>query len=202
MAKILKLHQQKPLRLGHKKVNKNKLSKLEDKGQLNLFKKKVPKILSIEEDLSPFEFAFKRDENNDKGAKEAYLQAIAKKDRAADAYCNLGIIEAKSGHDIKAIDYFSQSLALAARHFEAHFNMANIYFDNENYPLAKLHYKTALELEPDDPNVYYNLGLVYALQEEVTAAIEVLSTYVTMVKEHDAAKANELISNLKLSSER
>lgn len=198
--KILKLYQQKPLRLGHKKASKNKLVKLEDKGQLNLFKKKAPKIFSMAEELSPFELAFKQDEQNNDGAKKAYLKAIEKEDRVADAYCNLGIIEAKSGHDVQAIDYFSQALTLFPRHFEAHFNLGNIYFDNENYALARLHYETAIGLNPDDANVYYNLGLVLALQEDITGAINSLSTYVSMVKETDAAPANELIATLKLSN--
>lgn len=200
MSNILKLHQQKPLRLGHKKVSKNKLSKLEDEGQLNLFKKKKAKIISMGEGLSPFDLAFKQDEQNSESARKSYLKAIEEEDRIADAYCNLGIIEAKSANDVKAIDYFSQALLHSPRHYEAHFNLANIYFDNENYPLAKLHYQTAIEIEPNDANVYYNLGLVLALQEEIIESIDSLSNYVSLVKENEATKAKELITTLKLST--
>ena len=77
--------------------------------------------------------------------------------------------------------------------------MANIYFDNENYPLANLHYGTALEIDADDPNIYFNLGLVQALQEDIMASIESLSTYANMVNKDEAIKANELISQLSLS---
>ena len=151
MANILKLHQQKPLRLGHKKVNKNKLSKLEDEGQLNLFKKKVPKILSMGEELSPFELAFKHDENNAEGARKAYLKAIKKNDRVADAYCNLGIILSQKDEPAKAIDYLTKSLKENPRHFEAHYNLANVYFDQGNFELAKMHFEVAIEIEPSFP---------------------------------------------------
>lgn len=193
---IFKLHQQQPARLGHKKASRNKQGKMEDEGQLNLFRKRVPKIISMPEKLSPFEQAFKDDESGSKNAKKAYLRAIEENDCKADALCNLGIIEAKEGRDVKAIDCFSRALAEEPRHFEAHFNLANIYFDNENYPLAGLHYKTALEIDPNDPNIYFNLGLVQAIQEDTNSAIRSLTTYAGMVSRNDAEKANILITQL------
>jgi len=199
MSNIFKLHQDKPTRLGHKKAKKDNQGTMEAEGQLNLFLKPSLKIISMPKKLSPFEQAFQDDENGNSKARKAYLKAIENNDRKADALCNLGIIEAKDAHDVKAIDCFSQALIEEPRHFEAHFNLANIYFDNENYPLANLHYKTALEIDPDDPNIYFNLGLVQALQEDIKASIESLYTYANMVNKDEAIKANELISQLSLS---
>jgi tetratricopeptide (TPR) repeat protein len=200
--KILKLHEHKPLRLGHKKVNKNKLYELENQGQLNLFKKpgKAIKILDFGKELTPFEIAFKADEAENESAPEAYLKSIEQKDRVADAYCNLGIIEAKKGNDIKAIDYFSRALINDARHYETHFNLANIYFDNGNLPLAKLHYQTAIEIEPNDPNIYFNLGLVQALSGDTEEALISLNRYVSMVDQEDSVIARDLIDQLTLSN--
>jgi Flp pilus assembly protein TadD len=198
--KILKLHQDKPTRLGHKKAKKDQLGKMEAEGQMNLFRKPSPKIISMQPKLSLFEQALQYDENDNDNARKIYMDAIENNDRKADALCNLGIIEAKDGNDVKAIDCFSKALIEDARHFEAHFNLGNIYFDNENYPLARLHYQTALEIEPGDANIYYNLGLVQALQEDIKSSIESLSTYAQMVNKDEAVKANALISQLSMSN--
>lgn len=196
--KILKLHEHKPLRLGHKKVNKYKITRLENEGQLNLFNKSrsEPKIFPMQEKANSFDIAYQKDEEENETAQQAYLKAIANNDRPEDAYCNLGIIEAKKGNDIKGIDYFSRALVIDPRHYEAHFNLANIYFDNENYTLAQLHYKTSLEIEPNDANIYFNLGLVQALMEEIKEAIASLKIFVSLVSEEEAQKANELINRL------
>ena len=193
---ILKLQQRKPARLGHKKARKNKLGKMEAEGQLNLFPRSSPKIISLTDKSGLFEQALLYDESENSKARKAYLEAIENNDRKADALCNLGILEAKDGQDIKAIDCFSKALIEDPRHFEAHFNLANIYFDNENYSLACLHYKTALEIEADDANTYFNLGLVQVLQGNVKEAIDSLSTYSKMVGTKDAAKAIDLVNQL------
>lgn len=82
---IFKLHEQKPVRLGHKKANNDKKSKMEEKGQLNLFEKKPAKIFSIDKKLSAFEQAFVFDENGDTQARELYLKAIEENDCSADS---------------------------------------------------------------------------------------------------------------------
>ena len=124
------------------------------------------------------------------------VSGLEDNDRKADALCNLGIIEAKDGQDIKAIDCFSKALIEDPRHFEAHFNLGNIYFDHENYPLAQLHYQTALEIEQGDANIYFNLGLVQVLTNDINGAIESLSTYSKMAGKDESAKAQDLVSQL------
>ena len=196
MSNIFKLHQNKPVRLGHKKVSNGKKSRMEEKGQLNLFEKRPAKIFSLQKKLSPFEQAYIFDEQGNTLARESYLNAIEENDFPADAYCNLGIIEAHDGNYVRAIDCFSHALILEPRHYEAHFNLANLYFDNEDLKLARLHYEMAKEIEPGDPNIYFNLGLVQAMQEDIKAAIESLSVYSKMVGGHEAVKTNELLASL------
>ena len=196
MSNIFKLHKQKPVRLGHKKAKSNKRKQMEEEGQLNLFKKPSPQILSLPKKMSSFELAYLNDEQGNPNAKEAYLKAIEKGDYKADAYCNLGILESHDGNYIKAIDYFSQALTTDPRHYEAHFNLANLYFDNEDLKLAKLHYESAKSIEPDDANIYFNLGLVQAMIGDTSSAIKSLSTYSQMVGNKEAGKAIDLVSQL------
>jgi len=196
MSNIFKLHKEKPVRLGHKKAKNSKKQQMEDKGQQNLFEKSSPQILSLPKKMSAFEQAYLNDEQGNPNAKEAYLKAIEKGDFKTDAYCNLGILEAHAGDYIKAIDYFSLALSTDPRHYEAHFNLANLYFDNEDLKLAKLHYETARSIEPDDANIYFNLGLVQAIIGDISSSIKSLSTYAQMVGNKEAGKAMALVSQL------
>ena len=92
------------------------------------------------------------DEQGDKQrAKIGYLQAIEQEDSMADAYCNLAIIESLGGRHAKAIDSFTNCLKIDPRHFEAHYNLANLYGEIGNFPLAKAHYEISIQLEPVFP---------------------------------------------------
>ena len=146
-----------------------------------------------------FEQALTLDEAGDiLGAKEAYKGAIKNGDRIADAYCNLGILESRN-NSISAIDCFTRSLKASPRHFQSHYNLANLYSEEKNYALAKLHYEIAIEIAPDFPNAHYNLGLVLALMKEYQPAIETLSTYRKLAPPSELGKTNELIGSLRRS---
>lgn len=83
----------------------------------------------------------------------------------ADAYCNLGIMETRAGRTARAFDCFTKSLAHDPRHFEAHYNLGNLYFEEDTLRLARLHYELAAEIDPNSPNLHFNLGLVLTLLE-------------------------------------
>jgi len=197
MAKILQLPISAPSKFGYKRANKNKGDNLEKKGQLNLFFQTEAPIVHLPSRFSPFEEALMLDERGNSKAKEAYLKAIDAGDEAADAYCNLGILESKSGNSAKAFDCFSNSLKLETRHFESHYNLGNLYFEEEDLKLAKLHYEIAVEIDPAFPNVYFNLGLVHALIGNYNEAIVSLSKFRELAHEKEGIKADILILKLK-----
>ena len=118
-------------------------------------------------------------------------------DFPADAYCNLGILEYESGNTVKAIDSFTRSLKSEPRHFESHFNLANLYSELGNLPLAKTHYEFANELNPEFPDTRFNLGLVYAMTRNFKSALKILSEYKEMVPPEEGAVAEKLIESLK-----
>ena len=162
-------------------------------GQLNLFSE--ARIVSINR-YSPFEEALALDEQGNPRAKEMYLKAIANSEGVADSYCNLGIIESDEKKYSKAIDYFTFCLKEEPRHFEAHYNLANLYAEIGNFLLAKLHYKTSIEIEPDFPNSYFNLGLACAINKEIEEAIQALLKYRNLASLEEKVFAEELINNL------
>ena len=137
------------------------------------------------------------DENGDKvKARAGYVKAIEEGDCVADAYCNLGIIESQNGLTAKAIDSFTRCLRHDPRHYEAHYNLANLYAEVGNFALAKIHYEIAIEIEPSFPNSYFNLGLTLAMSKQFKDAVKVLDEYKKLTPPDIAQQADDLIQKL------
>ncbi len=195
MDKILQLTPRQPDKFDFERVKKKR--KTGGRGQLNLFHATGAQVIKLPTDVGPFDEALLFDERGDKRAKDAYVRAIEEGDSAADAYCNLGIIESKEGRTAKAFDCFTKSLENDARHVESHFNLGNLYFEEGDLRLARIHYELAAEVEPTSlPNLYFNLGLVYAMSDDLGQAIQSLNTYKDLVSPTEAAKADELLDTL------
>ena len=202
LGKLVKLPVQAPPKFGLEKVKKRRPKRrktAQNPAQLNLFdpikNDSEAKVVNFPLNRSFFEEALLADGTDDKQAKLLYEQAIQSSDCTADAYCNLGIIESRNGNSIGAIDCFTKCLRDDPRHFEAHYNLANIYSDVGNYALACTHYQVASELEPGFPNVFFNLALVCALREDLQSAISNLQCYLDLIPEKDP-QAEQLLENL------
>jgi tetratricopeptide (TPR) repeat protein len=195
MAQILKFPAQAS-KFGFKRVRKGARS-ADHPNQLDLFASPTAQILDFAPS-SRFEQALLFERGDPKAA-ELYARAIEEQDCVADAYCNLGIIQSKQGNMSKAFDSFTNSLKIDPRHFEAHFNLGNMYFDVNDLRLAQLHYELAAEVDPLFPNVYFNLALVQAMNNQLAAAITALTKYQELVPASEGRNANELLENLKKS---
>ena len=196
MAQILKF----PVRatkFGYKRVPKR--ARCDHPDQLQLFAPASAQVLRLAPESGYFEYALMLDERGDSQASEFYLKAIAEQNCVADAYCNLGIIESKHGEIAKAFDCFTNSLKQNPRHFEAQYNLGNLYFEVNDLRLAQLHYDLAVEVEPSFPNVDFNLALVLSINNEFASAISALMKYQEMVPASEGRNANELLENLKKS---
>ena len=194
MAKIIKFPIAAQQHLGAKKVRRRKSQKLEEQGQLNIFDQAKTISMPGEDDL--FERALQFDESNDDRAVEAYIRAIEKDQSKDDAYCNLGIILSQKEQPAKAIDYLTKSLKENPRHFEAHYNLANVYFDQGSFDLAKIHFEVAIEIDPDFPNSHYNQGLVYISLKKYAEAISSINNYIDLIPDSDQQEANKLLKTL------
>lgn len=203
MGNILQLPTNPPARLDFQRVRqKRKKKDPERHGQMNLFgpsSGQSARIVNLPKRMSPFEEALTLDERGDQKASESYWQAISDGDCVADAYCNLGILESRVGRTEKAFDCFTKSLCASPRHLESHYNLANLYFEIGNLRLAREHYELATQIDPSFPNIYFNLGLVLALNEDYQAAIEALTTYQDLVSDEEASQVEELLTSLKYS---
>src|SRR6266581_8744647 len=181
MAQIIKFPAQAS-KFGYKRVRK-RAKAAENQNQLDLFPRPTAQILDFASELSRFEQALMFDERGDPKAAELYAKAIEAHDCVADAYCNLGIIESQKGNTTKAFDCFTTSLKHNPRHSEAHYNLGNLYFDANDFRLAQVHYEMAGEVDPSFANVYFNLALVQALNNDLAAAVNALGKYQELVSE-------------------
>jgi tetratricopeptide (TPR) repeat protein len=198
MAQILKLPVQAS-KLGYRRVRK-RAKPAENPDQLDLFPQGNAQILTFApSELSPFEQALILDERGDLHAAELYTKAIDQQDCVADSFCNLGIIESKRGDTIKAFDCFTKCLKHNPRHSEAHYNLANLYFDQNDFRLAQLHFEMAAEIDPSFANAYFNLALVQAINNDIARALVTLGKYQQLVPEADGKVAAELLEDLKKS---
>ena len=196
MGKILPFPPKRPSKFGFEKVRKHGKR---NSDQSNLFSSGLGQVLRLPASLSPFEEALLMDECGDNGAEKAYRRAILEGDFVADAYCNLGIIESKAGRVAKAFDSFTKSLEHVPRHFEAHYNLGNLYFECDNLRLARMHYELAAKINPTSPNLYFNLGLVLALMGEPKAAIDALLKYQMLAPSGERGNAEDLLHRLRRS---
>jgi tetratricopeptide (TPR) repeat protein len=165
-------------------------------GQLNLFPEPEGQLIQLPLKLSPFEEAVALHERGDAGAVPAYERSIREGDCVADAYCNLGILEFEANRTSAAFDRFTSALMHDPRHFESHFNLANLYFENGELRLARLHYELVAQIEPNFPNLFFNLGLVHAVSGDLETAIATLNKAKDMAPGEDDPKLNEFLATL------
>lgn len=198
MARVVQFPVHPPTKLGPQKARRTKRANLEDFGQLNLFdglEDQTP-IVQLPKANSFFEEALTLDEQGNEQAEKYYLLAIENGESVEDALCNLGILKSSQGDFTKAIDYLSKCLTTSPRHFEAHYNLGNVYSDLGNLELAKLHYELSTQIEPEYPNGFYNLGLVLISLKRYKEAISCINKYVALAPSSEHQVANELIKTL------
>ncbi|MEM6735709.1 MAG: tetratricopeptide repeat protein [Bacteroidota bacterium] len=200
MARVIQFPITPLAKFGHKKARRRKKPNLEDFGQLNLFDQiedNTP-IVALPKSDSFFDEALAMDEQGKPEAEKFYLLALDNSESSEDALCNLGILKSRQGDMTRSIDYLTQCLKRNPRHFEAHYNLGNVYSELGNLDLAKIHYEISAEIEPDYPNSFYNLGLVLISMKRYQDAIECINKYIRLAPCSEHQAANELIKTLNL----
>lgn len=194
MAHILPFTPKPAAKIGFQRVQKKQKGG-EAQNQLPLFEG-AGRILHLPDTMSPFDKALLLDERGDERAAKFYQEAITAGESIADAYCNLGILESKAGRTTKAFDCFTRSLKEDPRHLESHYNLGNQYFEAGDLNLAKAHFQIAVEIDTDFPNAHFNLGLIHAINNDLSAAADSIKRYVELVPEPEGTKARELLTIL------
>ena len=174
MAKLIQLSPDKGRRRALKKAGHKPADA--DSGQLDLFGgyTREAAIQPIMAFADPFVKGLFLHEQNHPQAKTAYLEAIAREKHVADSYCNLAIIYAAEGDDLKAMETLSRAIVEEPRHAESHYNLANLYLDHGDLRLSRLHYELAIRFYPDFPEAYL-------VRNERKKAVEMLAKYEELV---------------------
>ncbi|MGA7304786.1 MAG: tetratricopeptide repeat protein [Rhodothermales bacterium] len=198
MARIFKLAGRPAERFGYKRAARGRRGRKEPPGQMNLFGLQT-RILALPSQLSRFEEALLLHERDDPAAGEKYREAIRDGDCIADAWCNLGILESQAERDDEALSCFSKSLQADPGLFEAHYNLGNLHFELDNLAAARLHYEVARSINGTYAQLYYNLGLVLASENDLSGAIEALVKYRELAPAAEATKVDDLLQSLRQS---
>jgi tetratricopeptide (TPR) repeat protein len=169
---------------------------LERYGQLNLFAALPPKVYSLPSRLSPFVAATLLHERGDPGARAGYEQAIREGDRVDDAYLNIGVLEYEEGRWHEAWVCFRECLKTNPGHFEGHLNLGHLYVARSLLLPAEVHYEIARSIRPDEAEVLFSLGCLYADLGRVAEAREALRLYRKLVPNEPGTKADELLEDL------
>lgn len=196
MGQIIPFHVRATAKTLPKRVTRNK--PVEKDGQLNLFAP-ASRSIRLPTGFSPFEEAYRLDEDEDPRAEEFYRISIREGDSVADAWCNLGIIQSRKGNFNEAFECFTASLQHNPQLFEAHYNIANLYFDQENHRPAKVHYQLALKIDSSFPDLYLNLGLAQAMLGEYTESVASLTRFIELTPPAESRSASALLHELKSS---
>ena len=96
----------------------------------------------------------------------------------------------------QAFNYLTKCLKENPRHYEAHYNLANVYSEKGSHVMAIIHFEVAIEIEPGFPNSYYNLGLVFISLRKYQEAIPYIEKYVELSPESDHKASNKLLRTL------
>ena len=70
-----------------------------------------------------------------------------------------GKVEAKSGDNLKALEYFSKNLKLHPNDPECYIDRANSYFVSRSWDMAINDYSMSLDLKPGNSDVWLNKGI-------------------------------------------
>ncbi|NND07494.1 MAG: tetratricopeptide repeat protein [Saprospiraceae bacterium] len=198
MAKVIQYKADTSRKPGFRKVRRARKGTNPD--QLNLFAEESATSVHkhVLRHLDPFEKGLQIDGRNDELAERFYREAIDSGVSVADAFCNLAIISARKGDTVMAIDQLTQALKADPRHTAAHYNLANMYYDAGNFPLAKVHYEIAIQLEDSFSQIIYNLALTCICLHEQDEAIAHLKEYIAATEPEQHEEAEHLIKVLSL----
>lgn len=198
MGKVINFPISGERKLGFKRAKKRRRRDLEAHGQLNLFSSvKKARTVNFLEQSKPFEHALTLDEQGKTDqAAVFYLEAIKLGQSLPEAYCNLGIIQSEKEQFNEAIDSFTQCLKTDPRHYEAHYNLGNVYYELGSLPLARMHYEVCTTLATEFSSAYYNLGLVLTMEKEYHQAMHAFNKYCRLTPGEDHTNVNKLIESL------
>ena len=77
-------------------------------------------------------------------------------------------------------EYYRKALEVNPDYALAHFNLGNLYDEQNDFVQAAFHYQAALRLDPRYADAHYNLALLYQAHGETMKALQHWSAYLRL----------------------
>ncbi len=118
-----------------------------------------------------------------------------------ELHYQLGNYHAQTGNLAQAIPQYqaavAQSLALISK-ISAYLRLAQAWSQLKNYPQAIQAYETVIEIAPELPLAWQNLGVIYLKLGQVRTSLQYFHAAITRLQETDPREAARLQDELKL----
>ena len=119
--------------------------------------------------------------------------------RNANALFLKGNVFKEMGDTANAIKFIQSAIDADPAYFDAYEQLGVVYAAKDD-SLAVVYYKKAIELRPNEPNTYYNLGVCHQEREEWNRALEAYAAAVQIAPSHYNSHYNMGYINVLLSS--
>jgi tetratricopeptide (TPR) repeat protein len=121
---------------------------------------------------------------------DEYRRAEALGLRTWDLFLNQGLAQLQSGNLDAATDSLRQAVLLGENHSESHFNLALVFQRRGMLADAEREMLASLRLNPDQPDAWNTLGVIYAEQGRTARAWLVWRELVRDMPDYDPPRTN------------
>ena len=91
-----------------------------------------------------------------------------------DGHINLAVAQVRLEDIEGAEENYRKAIASDSTRHSAHYNLGNLYWQQQNYTAARKAYGQTLALAPDDDDALYNLAITHLALEDMEAAMPLL----------------------------
>jgi tetratricopeptide (TPR) repeat protein len=118
-------------------------------------------------------------------ALKAFNQALSLNPDLTDVYNNIGMVYAEQGAKEKAFEAFSRAVRNPnyTTPEKALYNMGNLYLEDQNFELAEMHFRRAVEKQPKFALGHRGLAKVYLRMNQLDLAVSQFQKAVELAPE-------------------
>ena len=120
------------------------------------------------------------------------------KNLSAKGLAAIGLCFMKQGKLAESQDYFKKSIEMAPQDENLPYNVAEIYFSNQQIDDAIRYFEMAIQIKPDWPDPYLRLAYAYLNKGDNPKAVENLEKFIKLEPETErTAQAKDILEAIK-----
>lgn len=137
-------------------------------------------------------------ENYTKLIDQAKADLAMGKTMGAKGLAAIGLCYLKQGKITESQDYFKKSIEMAPQDENLPYNVAEIYFSNQQIDEAIRYYELTIQIKPDWPDPYLRLAYAYLNKGETAKAAENLEKFIKLEPDTErTAQAKNILETIK-----